>query len=260
MHCPTLLVHLLLAVTSIFGRQHTQPAEMDMTEVELIASRAAELGGATLGIGLVRYATGERLVTGETGQMSCGEGSLALALCAWDRVSSDGLADRSGDVDSLVRSACRGDAGSAAALYRWLGGQRLNSWLAEKGLEETGASVSESDTGELAANSTVSDQLELLALLNRNLDFPEFRRLIRHTFPSGPYRMANLPAGITAFGAVSVTGGGESIAAVLCLPEGERFGLVVLVEAPCCAGKGELALTMVWDALQRQLSAERSPG
>lgn len=224
-----------------------------------VAAQAAAVEGADIAVGLVDMETGERLVVGEEGPLDMGNPELPVVACAVDLTlqGAASLEDTPGRDESaadLIRETARGRADPGINLQHYIGDEAFFAWLEETGLAGTeyhGFQLHFDRAPAVDQNyTTIADMLTMLEVLNRGLDQPEIRRLLRHDFPAGPAILAEAE-GVVPYGISTFEEEGESIGAIGVLPDGSRVGVAVIASQPCCAGKGELAFRMVWSELQQ---------
>jgi len=251
----------LIGQGSIFDQgPDTAVSSNVLSGMEAVLGEAADIEGAEMSVGAVDLATGERITAGRSGPMKFGNPQLMVAACAVDlllrgEISLDDIPGGGQTISYLLSENMKGRADPGVILHYFIGAERFESWLSERGFRDTeytdfrmhfpGAPEVEAST------SSIDDMLSMVEILGAGLDYPGIRRALHPGFPRGPEVLRSLE-GVVAYGVPAYEEDGESIAAVGVMPDGSRIGLVAVAEDPCCRGKAELAFSMMWDELMRR--------
>jgi len=216
------------------------------------------LPGATFGLGVVDFNTGERMTRNGARRFFIDTPDIINAVVCVSRHESgefplDTLIARDEQLWHIARRGQQGARESTQALRFYMGGPEvLNNWLVEEGYTSSffpGVQLDWEGAPEVAASyTTVNDCLDFMEIVYEALGELPVRRMTSNPPLSTDLELALGDENIV-YGWISGRGDTRSINLIVSTPEGEKYGVCVLTNDLCCAAKADLGFTRIWEAL-----------
>jgi hypothetical protein len=229
----------------------------DLSGVQGDLASIISLEGGHFGVGVVDLESGETAARSEAGRFFIGLPNVATAACVIDLASTgefpmDNLVARIETIEEVLRRAQQGGVDASNRPFHDIGADRIDSWLAQKGFTGTelhGVQLLWEGAPEVDPNyTTVEDCLGMLRVVYENMDTPSTRRITSNP-ELGAALESEIPPGTTVYGWTSTGDGHRDLTLILYMPDGRRYGMVVLADDLCCSEKADLAFSMLLDAV-----------
>jgi hypothetical protein len=229
----------------------------DLSGIQGDLASIISLEGGHFGVGVVDLESGESVTRSEGGRFFIGMPNVATAACAIDLASTgefpmDSLVARIETIEEVLRKAQQGMVDASNRPFHDIGADRIDSWLAQEGYTGTelhGVQLLWAGAPEVEPNyTTVEDCLGMLEAVYGHMDTPSTRRITSNP-ELGSALDSEIPPGTSVYGWTSTGDSHRDLTLILYMPDGRRYGMVVLADDLCCPEKADLAFTLLLDAV-----------
>lgn len=219
-----------------------------------VLDQVIALPGASFGVGVVDFVSGERLTRRGTTRFQMDTPDIVAAAYSVARHNSgefplDTLVARDKQLWMMLHNGQQGSREQlVAAIYHCGGFEPLQSWLSSNypNTEFNGVTRDWAGAPESAPNYTsVNDCLDFMEFIYSSLDTRVVRRMSTEPFLSSDIDAAIENDNIV-YGWISGRGETRCINLIISRPDGAKYGVCVLANDLCCPGKADLAFTTIW--------------
>jgi hypothetical protein len=249
------MIHLLLAGLSLTASPlNTLAVQAQLSSIPAIE----ELTGGEFSAAVVDFETGDVLLSTGSGSFPVDDPDIFMLAYVVELMQDNNIllsteVGRDETIADRFWMAFRGNREAAGRAMWIVGLESLSAWVADNGMKDTELhDIQLLWEGAPAVNpsmSSIQDVANALQIIHSGMDMPVVMEIMENP-DMGEGQAAAVGEGWDLYGWVDKGESHKTFALIALSPEGRELGLVLLSDDLCCEEKGDLAMMLLWEAVQ----------